>query len=371
VFRAFTAPQALQDWLCDVADVDPRPGGRAYFWWDSGEYAAGTFLAAVPAAALVFTWHGPAEPPGVVRVALLPTDEQTTVAVTVEGSPALALRWEAALADLAGLLATGLDPRQARRPFFGLDSATPLAASAAMGAGPAEGLRLDGLVPGASAAAAGLQPGDVLVAVAGLPVGDFATFRAALAGHEAGDTITIAFYRGTTRHEGSLTLSAHLVVAPPASVGELVALARAGYDVVDAELAACLAGVSTVTADARPTAGGWTIKEIVAHLLALELDVQTWLTVIIEDGPAAWPFHANTTERVAALVAVYGTLPALVAALGQAEAVNLALMAGLPSAPVRRHQLAHLAAHLREGLVDHAREHCAEIAMRAARSPAP
>jgi hypothetical protein len=52
-----------------------------------------------------------------------------------------------------------------------------------------------------------------------------------------------------------------------------------------------------------------------------------------------------------------------VAALQRAEVVNLALLAGLPPAPVRRrHQLAHLAAHLREGLVDHAREHFADIA---------
>jgi hypothetical protein len=212
-----------------------------------------------------------------------------------------------------------------------------------------------------------LQPGDVLVQIAGLPVAGFATFRAALAAHQAGDTVPMTFYRAATRHTVPLTFAPRPGVAPPASAAELVALARDGYAVVDAELAACLAGVSEATAAARPADGGWTIKEIVAHLLALELDAQTWLTVIIEDGHAEWPFHANTTERLAALVTAYGSLPALVAALERAEAVNLALLAGLPPAPVRRrHQLVPFAAHLREGLVDHAREHFAEITARAA-----
>jgi hypothetical protein len=152
------------------------------------------------------------------------------------------------------------------------------------------------------------------------------------------------------------------VIPAPASAAELMALAREGYTVIDSELAACLAGVSEAAAGARPTHDAWTILEIVAHLLALELDVQTWLAAIIEDSPLGWPFHANTSERMAALVTAYPTLPLLVDALRRAEAANLALLAALPPAVVRRrHALVPVAGHLREGLVDHAREHFAEI----------
>ena len=62
VYRAFTTPSALGDWLCNAAEVDARKGGRAYFWWDSGYYTAGVFTSIARDESLGFTWRGPNEP---------------------------------------------------------------------------------------------------------------------------------------------------------------------------------------------------------------------------------------------------------------------------------------------------------------------
>jgi uncharacterized protein YndB with AHSA1/START domain len=380
VYRAFIVPAALQDWLCAAAQVEPQPGGRVYCWWESGYYTAGTLIDLLPDARLAFTWQGPGEPPATLRVDLAPEGAATTVRVTyageqqaADGAPAaIAPLWEAALENLQSLLETGVDLRVARRPMFGLDSAEELTPdqAAQLGVPVTAGLWLGGVVAGLGAHAAGLQRDDVIVSLGERPVTGWPSFLAALQGYQAGDEVPVAFYRGAARHVVPLTLARRVVVPPPASLEELVALARDVYAVAEAELTACLSGVTEATADYRPTAAAWTIKEIVAHLIAIELDVQTWIAVIIEDGHGEWPFHANTTERMQALVQGYPTLAELTAALRRCMAVNLALLALLPPAAVRRrHRLGHLAGHLREGLVDHNREHIAEIAALAQAAP--
>ena len=42
-YRAFTNATDLRRWLCNVATVVPRPGGRLYMWWNSGYYTSGEF----------------------------------------------------------------------------------------------------------------------------------------------------------------------------------------------------------------------------------------------------------------------------------------------------------------------------------------
>ena len=371
VYRAFLARQALRDWLCDGAQVDPRLGGHVYFWWESGYYTAGIITDVAPDARLAFTWQGPGEPPATVQVELAPQGTQTTMRVTYDAGAVdhmvearIGRLWEAALENLQSLLETAVDLRIARRPMFGLESGDALAAAqaAALGVPVAAGLWLGGVVAGLGAHAAGLQRDDVVVALGAHPVTGFPSLIAALQDHQAGDVVPVTFYRGAERRVVALQLSRRPLTEAPASVAALLALAREVYATTDAELAACLAGVSEATADYRPAPEAWTIKEILAHLIIIELDVQTWLAVIIEDGHAEWPFHANTHQRVQALVRGFPTLAELIGALRRCVTVNLALMELLPPDPVRRrHQLGHLAAHLREGLVDHDREHIADI----------
>ena len=43
VYNAFTNATALKEWLCDVATVKPKPGGRMYLAWNDGYYCSGEF----------------------------------------------------------------------------------------------------------------------------------------------------------------------------------------------------------------------------------------------------------------------------------------------------------------------------------------
>ncbi|HYP21474.1 MAG TPA: SRPBCC domain-containing protein, partial [Chloroflexia bacterium] len=62
VYRAFTHPVALRDWLCDVAKVEPRTGGRVYLAWDNDYYTAGRYTELARNERVAFTWRGPSDP---------------------------------------------------------------------------------------------------------------------------------------------------------------------------------------------------------------------------------------------------------------------------------------------------------------------
>jgi hypothetical protein len=151
----------------------------------------------------------------------------------------------------------------------------------------------------------------------------------------------------------------------------MVAQARAAYATIDAERAAALAGVSDAIADYRRTPDDWTIKEILAHQIAVEYDFHTWLVGMIEDGPAEPLFHNNIPQRMRALVAAYPTLADLEQEIQRAEAVNIAMIATLPPEMIRRkHQVALLALYL-PGAIEHGREHFPEIQALAQAAGAP
>jgi len=73
------------------------------------------------------------------------------------------------------------------------------------GAG-AAGYRIGGVAPEGPAARAGLREGDVLVAMAGEPVTDLATFTAALRRHDPGDVVEVVVVREGTERRFYVTL---------------------------------------------------------------------------------------------------------------------------------------------------------------------
>ncbi len=80
VYYAFTNATSLREWLCDLATVSPRPGGRIYLYWNAGFYAAGEFLSVEKEKSIKFKWVGKDEPgASVVHVELtLGTREPTS-----------------------------------------------------------------------------------------------------------------------------------------------------------------------------------------------------------------------------------------------------------------------------------------------------
>jgi uncharacterized protein YndB with AHSA1/START domain len=379
VYRALITPAALRDWLCDAAEVDPRPGGRAYFWWNDGYYSAGVFKELARDERLAFTWRGPTDSPGTITVALAPQDTATAVTVTYEAvddiapdEAGLTARWEAALENLQSVLETGIDQRLARRPMFGLMDGGEVGAdrAARLGVPVTTGIWIGGLVEGLGAYAAGLQRDDVVIRLDDQPTPDFASFAAAIAPHRAGDRVPVVYYRGPEQHTATLELAQRPQLDTPDTVEGLVAAARKSYATVDTELVTALDGVTEASAELRPAPGEWNIKDVVAHLIAVERDTHSWIVSISEDDETNNPFHNNVPQRVRGLTAAYPTLEALTDELHKAEVATVAMLDSLPAElNARKHLLRRLGGWL-VALPDHSREHFAEIEALKERTPA-
>jgi hypothetical protein len=142
------------------------------------------------------------------------------------------------------------------------------------------------------------------------------------------------------------------------------------YAELRAELHACCTGVSEERAGQRPTVDAWSVKETLAHLIACERDLQTWLAGSILDIERAEDLEGrpNVAARLSALTATYGSLPALLDALWRSMDETVALLAALPDAFVARAYQYRRAASFwaRTNIPAHTREHieaiCAALA---------
>ncbi len=82
VFRAFSNATVLREWLCDVATVVPREGGRFYLWWDHGSFIAGKITRFIPNEKMEIRCQGCNEPtPTKISLILKKIDQGTELEV--------------------------------------------------------------------------------------------------------------------------------------------------------------------------------------------------------------------------------------------------------------------------------------------------
>lgn len=375
VYRAFTNPTALRDWLSTAAQSDPRKGGRLYLWWGSGVYASGEFTALELGKKVAFVWNHSREPePARIQVLLAPRNGGT--ALTVKHSMGSGKKWAAAvhsaqegwnnaLENLASVLETGVDLRVARLPRLGIlvgDFNAEIAAL--LGVPVTQGIRLEGTAGGSGAQAAGLQKDDVIVRLGGKKAHDFPMLGNALQGHQAGDKVVVVFYRGDERKTVALELSRHLMPEIPPTAKALAEAARKVYDETNVELARFVEGASDVEASRQPAPGEWSLKELLAHYVAYQRDLQSWIAEMLNGGnnsgevQDSLEFRPNVTLRLNAIVARYPTVLDLLEELKRSESETLAMLATLPAEFVaRKHLYNRLAAWITQVIPDHIPEH--------------
>jgi len=375
VYRAFTNKIALQDWLSNSADIDPRVGGRIYLWWDKGYHSSGVYTALERGKTVAFTWRGPNDPGTTeVRVDLEPLgDDSTRITLTHSGlGPGKEWKeatfqdskgWESALENLQSVLETGTDLRISRRPMFGLSSGNNLDEKLAdkLGVPVTEGLWIGGLVDGLGAQKAGIQKDDVIVDFGGETITDFASFARALQSRRAGDNVEVGFYRGGERHTLNMQLSERPAPNVPATNDALMESVRSSFAELNTELEAALEGVTEKEADYSPAPDEWSIKEVLAHLITGEQGNQSWIYAVVDDTDTNAPFYSNELGRVRAVATVDATIPTLLAQLKRAQAITVAQVKAMPAeAQAHKHQYNLLAGWLTT-FQTHFREHIAEI----------
>jgi hypothetical protein len=115
----------------------------------------------------------------------------------------------------------------------------------------------------------------------------------ALEGHQAGDRVELAFHRGATRRAVVVELLPPPPQPdPPPTAAALAESTQAAYAQLLDELTECFAGVSDEAAAERPAPGAWSAKELVAHCIACERDLQSWI--------AAWVLDIATPDNLEA-----------------------------------------------------------------------
>ncbi len=379
VYRAFTNASAMREWFCNVALADPRPGGRLYVWWDTDYYACGEYTSLEPEARIAFSWHGRNEPGTTwVQVSIQPQAEGSLVTVTHSGLgsdgrwPKIVQEfekgWQIGLENLKSVLETGQDLRFTRRPMLGITVAEFNAEVAAeLDVPVSEGIRLDGVLEGLGAGAAGLQADDVIVSLAGQEITGWQSLNRVLRAYRAGDQVPVEFYRGEQEHSLTMELGQRPLPEVPPKAQEMAETVRQSQAEVQAELAQLFEGVSEEAASHRPGAGEWSAKETLAHLIATERETQTWITDLINDAERWSDRFENPTNvlaRIQALVAVYPTVAELLAEFGRSQAETVAMLEGLPGELVARrgsyvrlgYALLELPGHHERGHLDQMRE---------------
>ena len=343
VYEAFTNARALREWLCDVATIAPREGGRCYLAWNDGYYSSGEFTRLAPGEEVAFSWHGRGEPAASnVRVSLAPEGDGTRVRVVHEGVgsgsewaeivPVLEQAWTFSLENLNSIFSSGADLRFTQRPMLGItlgDFDANIAER--MGVPVSEGICLDGVVPEMGAGAAGLQEGDVIVSIGGKAVVDWPSLTSALQGRRAGDEVQVDFYRGSQRRQVQMTLSGRPMHPIPATVEELADAVRDRYAHIDSELSELFAGVTEAQSAQRIAPDAWSAREVLAHLIHSERGWQTWMADLVNDQEAWYDQGvSNLQARIEATLDAFPTSAELLEELQRMNAETAAFVAHLP-----------------------------------------
>ncbi len=344
VFRAFTNATALREWFCDAAMVQPRLNGRFLCGWDSGFYACGHFTTFQAPEGFTLSWFGRGEPaPSTIEVSLEEKNGLTSVTIQHHGIgsspdwvktiPEIKDGWEQSLENLSSVLETGQDLRFIRRPMLGITITdfSPEIASR-MGVPVSQGVRLDSVIVGMGAEAAGLQAQDVIVAIDGKEIVDFSSMATALQKRRAGDTVEMVFYRGAEKKIIPMTLSGRPIPPMPATVAELAVLARKRIEQACQILEDFVAGISDEEAGIRPQEGEWSVKEVIAHLIHGERGYQNYVSEVVSGFQAYYDDYGdNLNARVEATVAAYPSLQDLMLEFKRAGEETAALLERLPS----------------------------------------
>lgn len=122
VYRAFTSPTALGEWLCDQALVKQGLSNCFFLWWQSGYFATGEYTELSPDKKVGFTWLGKDEPDKTnVLVTIKPKDEGVQITLVHDGlgngnkwkatRKQIDRGWKVAIENLKTALESGQDLR--------------------------------------------------------------------------------------------------------------------------------------------------------------------------------------------------------------------------------------------------------------------
>jgi uncharacterized protein YndB with AHSA1/START domain len=349
VSSMFTNSTALCEWLCDTAQADAHPGGHLYLWWGSGYFVNGEYQEITPGEKVVFSWHGAGEPGATqVKLTLKRQSKGTGLLLQHQGigvdnawkkvRKGFKSDWTHALENLKSVMETGQDLRILNKPRLGFCSLQEMSAKQAATAGYPKrpGLLVQGVEPDLCASKAGLQTGDLLVKFAGQKLSSLTDLGSALQKYRSGDKVNFLFYRGEQKMSAKAKLSHHPALEIPLKAENLAEVVGRLYDHFAVELDNLLKGASDEQADYRKDAEEWSIKDVLAHLIATERELHAWIARQVEGQEADISLRANQPVRIRAIISSFPLLSSLTAELKRNQSETVAMASELPEAFVQR-----------------------------------
>jgi len=363
LYRAFTNAQALREWFCDSATVQPQVGGCFHVAWNNGDALLGKYTALDANKTIGLRLRAMDDTDrSTLTITLDPRADATTITLidASDGTQWLQIKeevekgWRDALEVLQTGLETGVDLREARRPMLGI---------ALTGSQPGDtGIRLGGVVAGMDAQRAGLQKDDQILSLGGKATPDWAALTAALGAHRAGDVVTVIYDRVGQQHTSQVTLSLRPMPPVPATPSALAEQIHQSYRAIQHDLTALLQGVTETQAAQPPAPGEWSAKEALAHLLLSERTMQCrigWLLSDLESGPDNW--DGSLPAQLTAVLTAYPTLSTLTQAFHASLTETTALLAALPPNFVAQKRSFNCIAQEMATWSDHIRDHLVQI----------
>lgn len=340
LYTAFTDRDHLDNWLGDGAHLRLAVGGHLLTYWQDGNHMTGQYLELDSPTRLAFTWRLNSETHD-SRVDVTITEADNTAELTLVHSDlspdadldAYTAQWDAALDNLVSSLETGADLRITQRIILGVIPGNFDADVAKRLGVPSEtGVRITDVLDGFSAAASGLQADDVIVAIGDVALTPDNNIFAIIQQHnlKPGDTTSVTYYRGADKHTADLQLKGYPVPPLPDSFTALAQKIRTRYDDQLAQLDALLADMTDAEATAKPD-GEWSVVEVIAHLTLHERWIQNHIGGYLQ-APVPAGYTCNTQPRIDSLTTIYPDKTAIRAALGNAFAETVALIAHIPDA---------------------------------------
>jgi uncharacterized protein YndB with AHSA1/START domain len=374
VYRSFTNAMALREWLCDVATVQPRPGGRIYLAWESGYYVSGDYTKLVENKEVSFMNRGRNEPDSTqVTILIESHGGQTNLTLTHSGlldDPEWAnarheikYGWEKGLNNLVSVLETGEDLRITQKPMLGIFfNNLNEKMSVELGIPVSQGIYLENVMDGLGGKAAGLMKNDVIVELNNKPVTDHPSLQFAMRGCKAGDTIDIGYYRGAEKKSAKLKLAQREITSIPKTSLELAAALKGIYNKHFGELGELTKRISEKDASFAPASGEWNIKEIIAHLIHTERYLQESIQMRVFDQEQVSDGYGGNVEcRIQATIKAFPTLAQILEEYHRSIIETVEMVACLPqSFSNHKGSYWHLALELLQ-YTEHITEHIIQV----------
>ncbi len=200
-WQAFADSRERSQWEAVEFEIDPRPGGRVR-WTLPGWEAQGRVEEVEPERLLRHTESAGPHAETEVTVRLEPVESGTRISITHAGIPddgpgdveSTSLGWSQAIADLTVYLERGVTADRFVRRMLNPGMQTTETPA---------GLEVRTVEPGGFADQAGLRPGDLLLALGGVPIYTRPELWVLMRERAPGDKLTAEYVRASERLSGT------------------------------------------------------------------------------------------------------------------------------------------------------------------------